>query len=100
MNLLSAVEQVVELSKGSRLNDEFYKKAARPLKHLADNLELSKEQCMMMALFIDNSIIQILESATSLVTLIVALPAPSVSWQMSMIWYAVGWSVAIIPNVR
>ena len=56
MNLLSAVEQVVELSKGSHLNDEFYKKAARPLKHLADNLELSKEQCMMMALFIDNSI--------------------------------------------
>ena len=55
MNLLSAVEQVVELSKGSRLNDEFYKKAARPLKHLADNLELSKEQCVMMALFIDNS---------------------------------------------
>ena len=49
MNLLSAVEQVVELSKGSRLNDEFYKKAARPLKHLADNLELSKEQCVMMA---------------------------------------------------
>ena len=55
MNLLSAVEQVVELSKGSQLNDEFYKKAARPLKHLADKLELSKEQCVMMALFIDNS---------------------------------------------
>lgn len=55
MNLLTAVEQVVELSKGSHLNDEFYKKAARPLKHLADKLELSKEQCVMMALFIDNS---------------------------------------------
>ena len=56
MNLLTAVEQVVELSKGSRLNDEFYKKAARPLKFLANKLELSKEQCVMMALFIDNSI--------------------------------------------
>ena len=55
MNLLTAVEQVVELSKGSHLNDEFYKKAARPLKHLANKLELSKEQCVMMALFIDNS---------------------------------------------
>ena len=56
MNLLTAVEQVVELSKGSHLNDEFYKKAARPLKYLANKLELSKEQCVMMALFIDNSI--------------------------------------------
>ena len=35
MDLLTAVEQIVELSKGSHLDADFYKKAARPIKHLA-----------------------------------------------------------------
>ena len=55
MDLLSAVEKVVELSKGSHLDAEFFKKAAHPLKYIADKLELTKEQSVMMALFIDNS---------------------------------------------
>ena len=55
LDLLTAVEQVVELSKKSHLNDEFFKNAARPLKFIADKLELTKEQSLMMALFIDNS---------------------------------------------
>lgn len=55
LDLLSAVEQVVELSKGSHLDAEFFKKAAHPLKHLSEKLELTKEQSVMMALFIDNS---------------------------------------------
>ena len=55
LDLLTAVEQVVELSKGSRLNAEFFKKAAHPLKHLSERLEMTKEQSVMMALFIDNS---------------------------------------------
>jgi AAA+ superfamily predicted ATPase len=55
MDLLSAVEKVVELSKGSHLEADFFKKAARPIKFIADKLELTKEQSVMMALFIDNS---------------------------------------------
>ncbi len=55
LDLLTAVEQVVELSKGSRLDAEFFKKAAHPLKHLSERLEMTKEQSVMMALFIDNS---------------------------------------------
>lgn len=55
MNLLTAVEQVVELSKGSHLDDDFFKKAAKPLKYISEKLELTKEQSLMMALFIDNS---------------------------------------------
>ena len=55
MDLLSAVEKVVELSKGSHLEAEFFRKAARPIKYIADKLELTKEQSVMMALFIDNS---------------------------------------------
>lgn len=55
MDLLTAVEQVVELSKGSHLNDEFYKNASKPLKLISEKMELTKEQSLMMALFIDNS---------------------------------------------
>ena len=55
LDLLSAVEQIIELSKGSHLDADFFKKAARPLKHLAERLELTKEQSVMMALFIDHS---------------------------------------------
>ena len=55
LDLLTAVEQVIELSKGSHLDVDFFKKAARPLKYLADRLELTKEQSVMMALFIDHS---------------------------------------------
>lgn len=55
MDLLTAVEQIVELSKNSHLDVGFYRKAARPIKYLKDRLELTREQCVMMALFIDNS---------------------------------------------
>ena len=55
MDLLTAVEQVVELSRGSHLDDEFFKKAAQPLKYISEKQELTKEQSLMMALFIDKS---------------------------------------------
>jgi DNA polymerase III delta prime subunit len=55
MDLLSAVEKVVELSKGSHLDAEFFKKAARPLKVISEKMELTKEQSILVALFIDNS---------------------------------------------
>ena len=55
MDLLTAVEQVVEFSKGSHLNEEFFKNAAKPLKFISEKMELTKEQSIMMALFIDNS---------------------------------------------
>ena len=55
MDLLTAVEKIVGLSKGSQLNTEFYRKAARPIKYLKDKMELTKEQAVMMSLFIDKS---------------------------------------------
>ena len=55
MDLLTAVEQIVELSRNSHLDAEFYRRAARPIKYLKDKLELNREQSVMMALFIDNS---------------------------------------------
>ena len=55
MTLLTAVEQIVELSRDSKLEPEFFSKAAKPIKYLADKLELTAEQAVMLALFVDNS---------------------------------------------
>ena len=55
MDLLTAVEQIVERAKGTGLSSEFYRKADRPIRYMAEKMELTKEQSVMMALFIDNS---------------------------------------------
>lgn len=55
MDLLTAVEQIVEKAKGTGLSSEFYRKADRPIKYMAEKMELTKEQSAMMALFIDYS---------------------------------------------
>ena len=55
MDLLTAVEKIVELSRDSKLEPEFFKKAARPIKLLSERMELTKEQAVMMSLFIDKS---------------------------------------------
>lgn len=54
MDLLTAVEQIVDQAKGTGLSPEFYRKAARHIKYVADKMELTGEQAVMMALFIDN----------------------------------------------
>lgn len=55
LDMLSAVEQVVELSAGTLLDAEFFKKAARPLKYISEKQGLTKKQSVMLALFIDRS---------------------------------------------
>ena len=55
MDLLLAVEKVIEKAKGSNLDGDFYKKVAKPIKYLSEKLDLTKEQSLLMALFIDNS---------------------------------------------
>ena len=55
LDLLSAVEQIVEKAKDSGLSSEFYRKTDRYIKYVAEKLELTKEQSVMMALFIDHS---------------------------------------------
>ena len=55
LDLLSAVENIVELAKDSQFSPEFYGKASRYIKHLGTKLGLTKEQSVMMALFIDQS---------------------------------------------
>ena len=55
MNLLEAMEHIVALAKGSKLSDEFYNKADEYICFIADKLQLSQEQSVMLSLFVDNS---------------------------------------------
>lgn len=55
MNLLEAMEHIVALAKGSELSDEFYNKADEYICFVADKLQLSKRQSVMLALFVDKS---------------------------------------------
>lgn len=55
MDLLTSVEQIVVKAKGSGLSNEFYRKADKYIKYLSEVMDLTKEQSVMLALFIDNS---------------------------------------------
>ena len=55
IELLTAIEQIVEKAKDSKLSPEFYRKASRYIKYVSDKLELTKEQSVMLALFINRS---------------------------------------------
>ena len=55
MDLLTAVEQIVELAKESQLSKEFFRKADKYIKYVSNKLELTKEQSVMISLFINRS---------------------------------------------
>ena len=55
LDLLQAVEEIVELAKDSHLSKDFFRKAGKYIKYLSEALDLTKEQSVMMSLFIDNS---------------------------------------------
>lgn len=55
MNLLKAMEHIVALAKGAGLSDEFYNKADEYICFIADKLQLSKQQSVILSIFVDNS---------------------------------------------
>ena len=55
LNLLTAIEQIVEKAKDSQLSKGFYRKASRYIKYVSDKLDLTKEQSVMLALFMNRS---------------------------------------------
>ena len=55
LDLLTAIEHIVDKAKGTGLSSEFYRKADKYIKYVSEKLDLTKEQSVMMALFIDNS---------------------------------------------
>ena len=54
MDLLTAVEHIVALAKGSGLSDEYFQKADKYIKYVSKKMELTKRQSVMMALFVEN----------------------------------------------
>jgi hypothetical protein len=54
LDLLSAIEHIVDKAKDSQLSSEFYRKADRYIRYMSAKLDLTKEQSVMIALFIDN----------------------------------------------
>ncbi len=55
MDLLTAIEQIVEKAKDSQLSKEFYRKANKYIKYVSDKLDLTKEQSVMLALFVNRN---------------------------------------------
>ena len=55
MDLLMAIEQIVEKAKDSQLSKEFFRKADKYIKYVSGKLELTKDQSVMLALFINRS---------------------------------------------
>lgn len=55
MDLLMAIEQIVEKAKGSKLGPEFYRKASKYINYVSDKLKLTKEQSVILALFVNHS---------------------------------------------
>jgi DNA polymerase III delta prime subunit len=55
LTLLSAIEQVVEMSRNSNLDDEFFTKAKRYIRYLSKRLSVTPIQAVLFSIFIDNS---------------------------------------------
>jgi hypothetical protein len=53
--LLQHIEHVVELAENSKLNDEFYKKAKTSIKFITKKMNLSLNQAVIFALFMEKS---------------------------------------------
>lgn len=53
-NVLEAFEQIAELAKGSKLNEEFWPKAAPHIQYAAKKLKLSDKQVTLLALFVEH----------------------------------------------
>ena len=53
LTLLSAMEEIVERAEGSKLGDEFFKEAKRPIAFVGKRLGLTSAQSVLLALFMN-----------------------------------------------
>ena len=60
IDLLTSVEKIVELTKDSHLNKEFYRKADKYIRYMSEKLEMTKEEAVMIADSIQSRRIQAL----------------------------------------
>ena len=55
LTLLNAIEEIVELSAGSKLEDDFFCKAKRYIAFVAERLALTPTQVVLLSVFVDKS---------------------------------------------
>lgn len=55
LDILSALDAIVDAAKDSKLSDEFYKKCSRYIKYVSSKLDITKEQCVFLSVFMEKS---------------------------------------------
>ena len=55
MDILTALDAIVDAAKDSKISEEFYKKSAKYIKYVCGKLNITKEQCVFLSIFIENS---------------------------------------------
>jgi len=55
MDILTALDAIVDAAKESKLSEEFYKKNAKYIKYVCGKLDITKEQCVFLSIFIEKS---------------------------------------------
>ena len=55
LNLLNAMEEIVELSDGSKLSDEFFRKAERYVAFVSERMALTSAQAVLLSVFVNRS---------------------------------------------
>ena len=55
MDILTALDAIVDAAKDSKLSDEFYKKCSKYIKYVCTKLDITKEQCVFLSIFIEKS---------------------------------------------
>ena len=53
LTLFSAMEEIVERAEGSKLSNEFFKEAKRPITYVGKRLGLTPAQSVLLALFMN-----------------------------------------------
>lgn len=55
VDILTALDAIVDAAKDSKLSDEFYKNCSRYIKYVSSKLDITKEQCVFLSIFIEKS---------------------------------------------
>jgi len=55
MDILTALDAIVDAAKDAKLSEEFYKKSAKYIKFVCGKLNITKEQCVFLSIFIEKS---------------------------------------------
>lgn len=55
MDILTALDAIVDTAKDSKLSEEFYKKCSKYINYVCSKLDITKEQCVFLSIFMEKS---------------------------------------------